>query len=123
MITLQQFAGKCRKFGFVTKEKGRFIDLSDRSYACPGYYIAKWLGNSSTGEGYVHMWMRRNNGSEDDPIMEYGVYESARGQWSTMPNNPEVTADLNEFREHLCQFTALLKAKKKQRRRKAIDEL
>lgn len=123
MITLQQFADTCREFGFVTKEKGRFIDLSDRSYACPGYYIAKWLGNSSTGEGYIHMWMRRRYGTIDNPTMVYEVLMSGEGQPTTTQNKLEYVCDPNEFREHLCRFTALLKRVKKQHRRKAIDEL
>lgn len=119
MITLQQFAGICREFGFVPKDGLRTIDLTNRTFGCPGHLVARHSNIGNT----VTMWMRRNNGSEDDPIMEYGVYESAGGKLSTMPNNPEVTADPNEFREHLCRFTALLKTVKKQRRRKAIDEL
>lgn len=118
MITLQQFAGICREFGFVPKDSLNTIDLTDRTYACPGHLVARHNMGST-----VTMWMRRNNGTIDDPIMEYNVYEGARGQWSTMPNKPEVIDDPDVFREHLSHFTAMLKRVKKQRRRKAIDEL
>lgn len=118
MITLQQFAGICRDFGFVTKDGGCVIDLTDRSYGCPGHLVARHNMSST-----VTMWMRRNNGTINEPIMEYNVYEEAGGQLSTMTNNPEVITELDVFRKHLCQFTALLKTVKKQHRRKAIDAL
>lgn len=119
MITVQQFTDICHEFGFVPKDGGQSIDLTNRSYACPGHLVAR----HNIIIGCVTMWMRRNKGTTDYPIMEYGVYEERGGEWSTMPNDIEVTADPDEFREHLCHFTALLKHVKKRCRLKVIEEL